>query len=123
MGPYIGREKASGPREGFIPNPKLRLLDQVSKVMRFNHIAGQLLRSGTSPLPNHGEAQAAESANDFVHKLKVCLQELRESYRWRLLIQRVPRMRPRLVDPLVKETDERVRIFVRSIQTAQQKKR
>ncbi len=88
-----------------------------------NHIAGQLLRSGTSPLPNHGEAQAAESANDFVHKLKVCLQELRESYRWRLLIQRVPRMRPRLVDPLVKETDERVRIFVRSIQTAQQKKR
>ncbi len=48
-------------------------LDQVSKVMRFNHIAGQLLRSGTSPLPNHGEVQAAESANDFVHKLKVCL--------------------------------------------------
>ncbi len=123
MGPYIGREKASKPREGFVLNPKLRLLDQVSKVMCFSPIAGQLLRSGTSPLPNHGEAQAAESANDFVHQLKVCLQELRESYRWRLLIQRVLLMPPRLVDPLVKETDELVRIFVRSIQTAQQKKR
>ena len=88
-----------------------------------NHVAGQLLRSGTSALPNHGEAQAAESANDFVHKLKLCLKELRESYRWLLLIQRVPLLRPRLVDPLVRETDELVRIFVRSIQTAQQRKR
>ncbi|MGA1193376.1 MAG: four helix bundle protein, partial [Kiritimatiellia bacterium] len=37
------------------------------------HIGGQMLRSGTSPLFNHGEAQAAESARDFVHKMKVCL--------------------------------------------------
>jgi four helix bundle protein len=82
-----------------------------------------LLRSGTSPLPNHGEAQAAESAKDFVHKLKICLKELRESWRWLLLIQRVPLLRPRLVEALVKETDELIRIFVRSIQTAEQRKR
>jgi len=88
-----------------------------------NHIAGQLLRSGTSPLPNHGEAPAAESANDFVHKLKICLKDLRESYRWLLLVQRVPLVGPRLVDPLVKETDELVRTFVHSIQTAKQRKR
>jgi len=31
----IGKAKASKPREGFIPNPKLKLLDQVSEVMRF----------------------------------------------------------------------------------------
>ena len=37
MGSYIGRGKASGPREGFIPNPKLKLLEQVSEVMRFKH--------------------------------------------------------------------------------------
>jgi hypothetical protein len=37
MGSYIGREKASRPRAGFIPNPKLKLLDQVSEVMRFKH--------------------------------------------------------------------------------------
>ena len=101
----------------------IRLVERLPDTRAGNPVAGQLLRSGTSPLPNHGEAQAAESANDFVHKRKICLKELRESYRWLLLIQRVPLLRPRLVDPLVKETDELVRIFVRSIQTAEQRKR
>jgi four helix bundle protein len=101
----------------------IRLVERLPNTRAGNHVAGQLLRSGTSPLPNHGEAQAAESANDFVHKLKICLKELRESYRWLLLIQRVPLLRPRLVDPLVQETDELIRIFVRSIQTAEQRKR
>ena len=101
----------------------IRLVERLPNTRAGNPVAGQLLRSGTSPLPNHGEAQAAESANDFVHKLKICLKELRESYRWLLLIQRVPLVRPRLVDPLVKETDELIGIFVRSIQTAQQRKR
>ena len=58
-----------------------------------------------------------------MHKLSICLKELRESYRWLLLIQRVPLLRPRLVEALVKETDELVRIFVRSIRTAEQRKR
>lgn len=101
----------------------IRLVERLPGTRAGNHIAGQLLRSGTSPLPNHGEAQAAESANDFVHKLRICLKELRETYRWLLLVQRVPLLRPRLVDPLVKETDELIRIFVRSIQTAEQRKR
>ena len=52
-----------------------------------NHIAGQILRSGTSPYPNHGEAESAESRDDFIHKLKVCLKELRETRRWARLIQ------------------------------------
>jgi four helix bundle protein len=101
----------------------IRLVERLPHTRAGNPIAGQRLRSGTSPLPNHGEAQAAESANDFVRKLKICLKELRESHRWLLRIQRVPLLRPRLVDPLAKETDELVRIFVRSIQTAEQRKR
>src|SRR5947199_8086298 len=76
----------------------IRLVEKLPNTRAGNHVAGQLLRSGTSPLPNHGEAQAAESANDFVHKFKICLKELRESYRWLLLIQRVPLLRPKLVD-------------------------
>ena len=100
----------------------IRLAERLPNTRAGNHIAGQLLRSGTSPLPNHGKAQAAESANDFVHKLKICLKELRESHRWLRLIQRVPLLRPRLVDPLAKETVELVRIFVRSLQTAEQRK-
>ncbi len=46
-----------------------------------NYVGGQLLRSGISPLFNHGEAEAAESPKDFIHKLGVCLKELRESKR------------------------------------------
>ena len=46
------------------------------------HISGQLVRSGTSPAPNYGEAQSAESVDDFVHKLKVALKELRETNIW-----------------------------------------
>ena len=53
-----------------------------------NHVAGQILRSGTSPYPNHGEAEDAESGDDFIHKLKICLKELRETRRWARLIGR-----------------------------------
>ncbi len=101
----------------------IRLVERLPNTRAGNHVAAQLLRSGTSPLPNHGEAQAAESARDFVHKLKICLKELRESDRWLRLIQRVPLLKPKRVDPLVNETDELIRIFVRSIQTAQRRKR
>jgi four helix bundle protein len=59
----------------------IRLVEKLAPTRAGNHVAGQLLRSGTSPLPNHGEAQAAESADDFVHKLKICLKELKESFR------------------------------------------
>src|SRR5262249_13992250 len=99
----------------------IRLVEKLPDTRAGNHVAGQLLRSGTSPLPNHGEAQAAESANDFVHKLKVCLKELRESFRWLRLVQTVPLLATGEVQALAAETDELIRIFVRSIQTAQRK--
>ena len=94
----------------------IRLADSLKNSRAANHVGGQLLRSGTSPLPNHGEAQAAESLNDFVHKLKICLKELRESHRWLRLIKRVPLIeKPAKVDPLIDETDQLIRIFVSSL--------
>ena len=102
----------------------IRLAEKLVPTRAGNHVAGQLLRSGTSPLPNHGEAQAAESADDFVHKLKICLKELKESIRWLRLIQRVPLVKSaETVEPLLKETDELIRIFSASIRTAQIKQR
>ena len=78
-----------------------------------NHAAKQLLRSGTSPLPNHGEAQAAESRDDFLHKMRICLKELRETKRWLLLLQRVPLVKsPTMLAPLLRETEELIQIFV-----------
>src|SRR5579871_6614028 len=62
--------------------------ESLPKTRSGNHVAGQLLRSGTSPYSNHGEAEAAESADDFVHKLRICLKELRETRRWLRLIEK-----------------------------------
>jgi four helix bundle protein len=52
------------------------------------HVGNQLLRAGTAPLSHHGEAQAAESPADFIHKMRLALKELRESERWLKLIQK-----------------------------------
>src|SRR5438477_9465251 len=66
----------------------IRLVDALPNTRAGNHVAGQLLRSGTSPYGNHGEVEAAESRKDFVHKLKVCLKELKEARRWLRLIKK-----------------------------------
>jgi four helix bundle protein len=82
-------------------------------------VAGQILRSGTSPYPNHGEAESAESREDFVHKLKICLKELRETRRWARLIGRKQWAHddPTLIFVL-RESEELIRIFMSSIRTA-----
>ena len=98
----------------------VRLVERLPNTKAGNHIAGQLLRSGTSPLPNHGEAQAAESRDDFRHKLKICLKELRETRRWLRLVAKVPLLEPASdVEPLLNETCELIKIFFKSIQTAE----
>jgi four helix bundle protein len=100
----------------------IRLVEKLPANRAGNHVAGQLLRSGTSALPNHGEAQAAESRQDFIHKLKICHKELRESRRWLRLIQRVPLLKASLVQPMVDETEELIRIFAASLRTASQRR-
>ena len=100
----------------------VRLTETIRRTPAGTHVANQLLRSGTSPLPNHGEAQAAESPADFVHKLSICPKELRETRRWLRLIQRVPLVRvPASADPLLRETEELIRIFYASISTAKKR--
>jgi four helix bundle protein len=88
------------------------------------HIAGQLVRSGTSPAPNYGEAQSAESRSDFVHKMKISLKELRETRIWLIMIMRANLIKPASrIEPLLNETDQLISIFVTSIKTAQQKQK
>ena len=86
-----------------------------------NHVAGQILRAGTSAYPNHGEAESAESREDFIHKLKICLKELRETRRWARLIERKhwAKNNSTLLFVLA-ESEELIRIFMSSIKTAQQ---
>ncbi len=97
----------------------IRVAESMRRSAAGLHIADQLLRSGTSPYGNHGEAEGAESRDDFIHKLHVCFKELRESRRWLKLIQRAELIdKPELLEGLINESDELVRIFARSIQTA-----
>ena len=82
-------------------------------------IAAQVVRSGTSPTPHHGEVQAAESRADFIHKISVCLKELRETRRALLVLERVPLTNElKETRSLVDETEQLIRIFVTSIKTA-----
>ena len=84
-----------------------------------NHIAGQLVRLGTSPALQYGEAQSAESRNDFIHKLKILLKELRESLVALKIIKKVPLTSNfELVEKALLECNELIAIFVKSIETA-----
>ncbi|HJT76210.1 MAG TPA: four helix bundle protein [Gemmataceae bacterium] len=100
----------------------IRLVDSLRPTAAGRHVGGQLLRSGTAPLGHHGEAQAAESMRDFVHKLKIALKELRESFRWLRLIQRADLHNDKDgVSDMANETDQLIRIFCASVRTAQKR--
>ncbi len=66
----------------------IALADSLPNTRTGNHISGQIIRCGTSPASNYGEAQSAESRVDFIHKMKICLKELRETKIWLLMIER-----------------------------------
>jgi four helix bundle protein len=99
----------------------IRTAESLPKTKAGNHIAGQLTRCGTSPAPNYGEAQSAESISDFIHKMKICLKELRETRVCLLMIIRAHLIKPESkLKPLIDENNELISIFVKSINTAKQ---
>jgi len=53
----------------------LNLIENMPQSLGAVGLSKQLARSGTSPALNYGEAQAAESGKDFLHKMKICLKE------------------------------------------------
>ena len=99
----------------------IKVSEKLPETRAGKHIASQLLRSGTSPAPNYGEAQSAESKADFIHKLKVSLKELRETEVWLKIIIKSKLIRSSLLSPLLKETDELISIFFKSIDTAKKR--
>src|SRR5256714_10910484 len=97
----------------------VRLADSLPNTKAGNHIAGQLLRCGTSPLANHGEVEAAESRKDFLHKLRICLKELRETWRWLRLIGRLELAESTELRAALAEVEELIRIFAASVRTTE----
>jgi four helix bundle protein len=86
------------------------------------HIAAQLIRSGTSAAPNYEEGCAAESRADFVHKLSICLKELRESRFWIRLIVESELLSTKKMADLEDECTQLCKIFAQSLLTARTNK-
>ena len=101
----------------------IRAAEILPKTKVGNHISGQLIRCGTSPASNYGVAQSAEPRVDFIHKMKICLKELRETRIWLLMIERANLIKQNSkLEPLIIENNELISIFVKSVKTAQQGK-
>ena len=129
-------ENPTGPDKPSYSNPSLskageleeRLIDFAVRIIRLTsrlpktpagkHIAGQILRSGTSPAPNYGEARGAESPADFVHKLGVVLKELNETSIWLRVIERSEILRRELLSEIIEENRELCKIIGSSQRTS-----
>jgi four helix bundle protein len=98
----------------------IELVERLPRTHSGRHIGGELLRCGTSPAPNHAEAQGAESRKDFVHKMSIGLKELRETKVWLLITQKkMAKGIETELEWLLNESDELIKIFVSSIKTAE----
>ena len=86
-------------------------------------MSGQIVRSGTAPSLNYSEAQSAESRNDFIHKMSIVLKELRETHSCLKIIQRAKLYLKdeESIIVAIKENNELISIFVKSIETSKSK--
>src|SRR5437762_4660224 len=100
-----------------------KVVDALPDTRMGRHVAGQLVRSGTSPAPNYEEGCAAESRADFVHKLSICLKELRESRCWIRLIIKTEMLPEHRMGELFDECNQLCKIIAQSIVTAKERKK
>jgi four helix bundle protein len=100
----------------------IKTAEKLPKSFAGNHLAGQLVRSGTAPALHYGEAISAESRNDFIHKMKIALKELRETHNCLKIINRIKWLEDDLFLHNLRECNELISIFVKSIGTAQKNK-
>ena len=96
----------------------IKLTARLPKTPAGRHVAGQILRAGTSPAPNYGEARGAESRGDFVHKIRVVLKELNETSVWLRIIERSEMLKTELLADIIQENGDPCRIFAASLRTA-----
>ncbi len=94
------------------------VVERLPKNIAAKHIGGQLVRSGTSPALNYGEAQGAESKQDFIHKMGVVLKELRETKVSLRIIQLRRWIDDGLVSKALNENVQLIAIIAKSIKTA-----
>lgn len=102
----------------------IEIINTVSKCKAGRHLSGQLVRSGTAPALNYGEAKRAESRKDFIHKIQIVLKELEETYVNLKILNRGKLCNSeKKLNHILSECDELIAIFVKSVQTAKHKQR
>jgi four helix bundle protein len=100
-----------------------RIVDELPDTRLGRHVAGQVVRCGTSAAPNYDEAGAAESRDDFVHKLSIGLKELRETRGWLRFIAKTMLLPPDQLQTPIDEAEQLCRILGKSILTAKSRVR
>jgi four helix bundle protein len=100
----------------------IKLTTRLPKTPAGKHVAGQILRSGTSPAPNYGEARGGESRADFIHKLGIVLKELNETLIWLRIIESSEIIKRELLGDILQENRELCRIFTSSLKTSRSRK-
>ena len=98
-----------------------KVVDALPNTRMGRHVAGQLVRAGTSPPPNYEEGCAAESRADFVHKLSICLKELRESRCWLRMIIKAELLPQEQMTDILDECTQLCNIMGQSVVTAKTK--
>lgn len=96
----------------------MKIVEKLPKTYTGQHFAKQLVRSGTSPAFQYGEAKSAESRKDFIHKMKIGQKELGETYICLKIIRSHPLLEDPMLEQALKECDELSAIFHTSIKTA-----
>lgn len=100
----------------------IEIVNEIPKTKAGNYLVGQLVRCGTSPSLNYAEAQSGESRKDFVHKMKIALKELRETFVCLKIIEKTKLFKNHSKILNAKsENNELISIFVKSVETAQNK--
>jgi four helix bundle protein len=100
----------------------IKLVNALPNTIVARHIAGQLIRSGTSCGSNYEESRGAESRADFIHKLGIVLKEIKESRFWLKVIYHAQIIRSEQIELLIKECEELAAIIAKSIITAKTNK-
>ncbi len=89
-----------------------------SKKIAAQHLVDQIIRSGTAPALNYGEAEGAESRKDFLHKVSIVLKELRETeINLKVILKAGLCSDDIKIHHLIEECDQLIRIFCRTVQT------
>lgn len=100
----------------------IHIAESLETTQTGKYLAGQMIRSGTSPALNYGEAQDAESNKDFIHKIKIVLKELRETNIALIIIEKLGISQDlQKLEKAKDENNQLIAIFVASVKTAKSK--